>query len=250
MFEEFPHPVLFAHRGASRHAPENTLAAFTLALEQGADGVELDAKLSSDGQVVVVHDQSVDRTTGGRGRVRDLSLAELQALDAGGRFSTQFRGERIPTLEQVFETLGRRALINVELTNYTTPRDRLVEKVCALVQKHALQPRVLFSSFFASNLRQAARLLPEVPRGLLALGGWAGAWARSFGFMFGDFQALHAHLRDAGPEQVRRVHRLGRRIHVWTANAPDEFARLKEWRVDGIFTDDPQAAVRALRQGG
>jgi glycerophosphoryl diester phosphodiesterase len=250
MFDLFPSPVLFAHRGASAHAPENTLPAFELALRQGADGVELDAKLSADGQVVVIHDQTVDRTTGGRGRVRDLRLAELQALEAGSFFSEAFRGAQIPTLDEIFETIGARALINVELTNYGTPRDRLVEKVCGLIEKHGLQDRILLSSFFASNLRQAARLLPGVPRGLLALGGWMGAWARSFAFMFGDYQALHPHLTDAGAEQVERAHKLNRRIHVWTANTPEEIRRLMEWRVDGFFTDDPQMAARALGRTG
>jgi glycerophosphoryl diester phosphodiesterase len=220
--------------------------AFELALDQGADGVELDAKLSADGQVVVIHDQTVDRTTNGRGRVRDLTLAGLQSLDAGVFFSETYRGTRIPGLPEVFETIGRRGLINVELTNYASPRDRLVETVCALIERHALQDRVLLSSFFASNLRKAARLLPGVPRGLLALGGWTGAWARSFEFMFGDYQALHPHLSDAAAEQVQRVHKVNRRIHVWTANIPEQVRRLQEWRVDGIFTDDPLMAARAL----
>lgn len=249
MFDRFPSPVIFAHRGASAHAPENTLPAFELALRHGADGVELDAKLSIEEEVVVIHDQTVDRTTGGRGRVRDLSLTDLQALDAGSYFSDAFRGVQIPTLAEVFETIGKRAMINVELTNYNTPRDELVEKVCELVQRHGLQKQILFSSFFASNLKKAARLLPDVPRALLALGGWMGVWARSFAFMFGDYQALHPHITDAGPEQVQRVHRLGRRIHVWTANTAEEVRRLRDWGVDGIFSDDPQMAVRALGRG-
>ncbi len=249
MLDRFPRPVLFAHRGACAHAPENTLPAFELALRQGADGVELDAKLSADGQVVVIHDATVDRTTDGHGRVRDLSLAQLRELDAGSFFSEKFRGVKIPALEEVFETIGTQALINVELTNYSTPRDQLVEKVCQLVRKHNMQQRVLFSSFLMSNLKQAARFLPEVPRGLLALSGWMGAWARSFGFMLGDYQALHAHIRDVDLNQVKRVHRLNRRLHVWTANQLEDVQRLAGWDVDGIFTDDPQMAARGLGRG-
>lgn len=249
MFENYPRPVVYAHRGASTHAPENTLTAFELALQQGADGVELDAKLSADGHVVVIHDATVDRTTGGRGRVRDLTLEELRELDAGSVFSESFRGQKIPTLAEVFEALGSRALINVELTNYSTPRDRLVERVCQLVNKHKLGKRVLFSSFFASNLAQAARLLPAVPRGLLALNGWMGAWARSFGFMFGDYQAMHPHIKDADRALIQRVHKLNRRVHVWTANRHEQVQRLAAWGVDGIFTDDPLVAVAALGRG-
>ncbi len=236
--------MIFAHRGASAHAPENTLPAFQLAVAQSADAIELDVKLSADGQVVVVHDATVDRTTDGQGRVRDLSLAQLKSLDAGSFFSQQYRGTKIPTLEEVFEALGRRTFINVELTNYTTPRDQLVEKVCRLVSRFGLQERVLFSSFFASNLSKARACLPDVPRGLLAFHGLLGAWARSFGFAFGRYQALHPYLEDVTPQQVQRVHRLQRRIHVWTVNAADDMRRLFQWHVDAIFTDDPQLAVR------
>lgn len=80
--------------------------------------------------------------------------------------------------------------------------------------------------------------------------GLVGLWARSFGFMFGDYQALHPHISNASREQVQRAHRLKRRVHVWTANTPEEIVRLKEWGVDGIFTDDPQTAVRALERSG
>jgi glycerophosphoryl diester phosphodiesterase len=249
MFEHSPRPILFAHRGASLYAPENTMEAFTLAMQQGADGVELDAKLSADGEVVVIHDPTVDRTTNGHGRVATFKLADLRALDAGSFFSEKFRGAQIPTLNEVFEVIGRRCFINVELTNYTTPRDQLIEKVCALVQKHNLQKKVLFSSFFAFNLKRAAQLLPGVSRGLLALGGWKGMWARSFGFMFGEYQALHPHITDVDVPQVARVHKLKRRIHVWPVNAEQDLLRLKNWDVDGIITADPLMAVRVMGRG-
>jgi glycerophosphoryl diester phosphodiesterase len=244
MLSSLPQPIIFAHRGASAYAPENTLAAFELAVAQNADAIELDVKLSADGQAIVIHDPLVDRTTGGHGRVKDLPLRELRALDAGSFFSEKFRGEKIPTLEEVFEAVGKRTLINVELTNYNTPRDQLVETVCMLVKKCGMQERVIFSSFLASNLSKAHTYLPDVPRGLLAIGGLLGAWARSFGFDFGKYQALHPYLADVTPQQVQRVHRLNRRIHVWTVNAADDMRRLFRWGVDAIFTDDPQLAAK------
>ena len=152
MLESLPRPAIFAHRGASAHAPENTLAAFKTALEQGADAIELDAKLSSDGIVVAIHDESVNRTTGAPGLVSQTSLAGLRALDAGSFLSDKFCGEKIPTLEEVFEAVGQRTFINVELTNYKTPDDHLIESVCMLVRKFRMQERVLFSSFLPSNL--------------------------------------------------------------------------------------------------
>lgn len=248
MLKSLPKPVIFAHRGASAHAPENTLAAFELALAQHADAIELDVKLSSDGQVIVIHDPTLLRTTGHPGRVRDLSLQELRVLDAGSFFSEGYAGEKIPTLAEVFEAVGKRTFINVELTNYTTPRDNLVEAVCRLVKKMGLQEHVLFSSFLPSNLSKARAYLPEVPRGLLALEGWLGGWSRSFGFAFGRYQALHPNLKDVTAEQVQRVHRLKRRIHVWTVNAREDMKRLFHWGVDGIFTDDPQLAVQVRNE--
>lgn len=245
---DFPSPLILGHRGAKNYAPENTLAAFTLALEQGAHGVELDVKLSADGVVIVHHDMTVDRTTNGKGKVAQLSLAELRELDAGSFFSEKYQGEKIPTLDEVFETIGKRAIINVELTNYSTPRDSLVEKVCGLVRRHGLQARIIFSSFFAGNLKKAAAFLPEVPRALLALDGWKGMWARSFGFNFGDYYATHPYFTDISHQQVARVHKLKRKINVWTVNAEADLHRMIQWGVDGIITDDPVAAVRVARE--
>ena len=250
MFEPLSQPVIFAHRGASAHAPENTLAAFEVALAQGADAIELDVKLSADGQVVVVHDPTVDRTTDGKGKVKDLTLAQLKTLDVGSSFSPQMAGEKIPTLGEVFEAVGKRTFLNVELTNYTTRGDALVETVCMLVKKHQMQKRVLFSSFFASNLSKASSYLPEVSRGLLAMDGLLGVWARSFGFTFGTYNALHPNLKDITQQEVTRVHRLKRRVHVWTVNREQDMSRLFNWGVDGIFTDDPQLAVKVRSESG
>jgi len=246
VFEDLSYPIIFAHRGASAHAPENTLAAFELALSQGADAIELDANLSADDEVVVIHDSTVDRTTNGHGRVAQLPLTELRSLDAGSFFSEKYCGEKIPLLEEVFEAIGKKIFINVELKTYTAPHDCLVEKVCALVKKYNMEKRILFSSFVAFNLKKAKSLLPEVPGGLLAPRGWKGAWARSFGFNFGDYAALHPYLTDVTKQQIVRVHRLKRRVHVGTVNKAEDMVRLINWGVDGIYTDDPQLALRVL----
>ena len=250
MLYQLSQPVIFAHRGASAHAPENTLAAFQLALTQQADAIELDVKLSADEQVVVIHDPTVDRTTNGKGRVQDLALAELKKLDCGSFFSGNYAAEKIPTLEEVFESVGKRIFINIELTNYKTPRDNLSEVVCMLVKKHQMQKRIIFSSFHASNLSKARSYLPDVPRGLLAMDGLQGVWARSFGFTFGKYDALHPNLKDITQQEINRVHRLKRRVHVWTVNEEQDMRRLFNWGVDGIFTDDPQLALKTRAASG
>jgi glycerophosphoryl diester phosphodiesterase len=246
MLDLFPHPILLAHRGDLAHAPENTLPSFTQAIQKGADGVELDAKLTVDGHVIVIHDETVDRTTDGKGKVASFTLDAIRKLDAGTWFNPKFAGTKVPLLEEVFETVGKDKLINIELTNYYSRHDGLVLKVCDLIKRHNNAKQIIFSSFFASNLKIAQQTLPEIPRGLLALPGLMGLWARSFGFMFGDYQASHPHISDASREQIQRAHRVKRRVHVWTANSPEEIQRLRDWGVDGLFTDDPGAAIQAL----
>jgi len=242
MLSDLPTPAVFAHRGASAYAPENTLAAFELALRQGADGIELDAKLSADKQVVVIHDSSVDRTTTHRGRVRDLPYAELRKMDAGSHFDIAFRGEPIPTLDEVFKAVGQLTYINVELTNYASPMDELPEKTAELVKRHRLNRRVLFSSYHPLPLMRIRRLIPEAPIGLLCFSGWKGALARSrLGQLF-QYQSLHPELGDITPALVKRLHEAGCKLLVYTVNREDDMRRLFNLGVDGIFTDDPALA--------
>lgn len=242
MYPSLPRPTIFAHRGASAYAPENTLAAFELALRQSADAIELDAKLSADGQVVVIHDQTVERTTNGQGKVNQLTLRQLKELDAGSHFDDSFRGEQIPTLEEVFEAVGRRAWINVELTNYASVFDNLPDEAVELVRRHNLEKQVIFSSFNPRALLRARKLLPEVPIALLALPGPAGSWARSWVGCLLAYRALHPEVRDVTPQLVASVHQRGCLVNVYTVNQAEVMQRLLAMQVDGIFTDDPVLA--------
>jgi glycerophosphoryl diester phosphodiesterase len=237
-----PIPTIFAHRGASAYAPENTIAAFVLAVKQEANAVELDAKLTADGEVVVFHDQNVERTTGSRGRVGELTLAELRKLDAGSHFDVSFRGEPIPTLSDVFEAVGKKIFINIELTNYASVNDSLPDKVAALVSKYDLAEWVMFSSFNPIALWRVRRLLPQIPTGLLALQGKNGALARSFLGRLLAYDALHPYLGDVTPRLVNKTHHRGCRVHVYTVNQADDMRHLISLGVDGIFTDDPVMA--------
>ncbi len=242
MIKQLTPPYIFAHRGASAHAPENTLAAFELAVRQGAQAIEFDVKLTSDRQVIIHHDQTLNRTTNGSGPVTRQPLAALRELDAGAWFSAEYRGEKIPTLDEVFAAVGQKIFINVELTNYATPFDGLVQEVARLVKKHGLEKRIMFSSFFPTNLMTARRLLPTVPCGQLALEGGSGWWQRLAGDLLAT-DADHPWKDDVNAETVARAHRKGRRVHVWTVNDPDELRRLRAAGVDGIFTDDPLLAL-------
>ena len=239
-------PMVIAHRGDSAHAPENTLVAFSLAQERGADAVEFDVKLTGDGQVIILHDQSVDRTTNGHGDIRNFSLSQVKELDAGGWFDPKFSNERIPSLDDVFSQIGGRILMNIELTNYATPGDLLVERVAELVLKFKVTNSVLFSSFFLGNLRKAKRLLPGIPCGMLASKGIKGFPWRTWGWRRG-MDALHPYLTDVSETLVSKVHRKGKRINVWTVNDPGEMDRLLALGIDGIFTDDPGLLLEKIR---
>ncbi len=246
MLEQLPRPIIFAHRGASAYAPENTLAAFELAIRQNADAIELDATICADGHVVVFHDETVDRTTDGSGQLKDMALAELKELDAGCSFDVAFCEERIPTLTEVFETFGGETFINVELKNYSSPLDDLPAKVAALVKKHDLYKRVLFSSFNPIALRRIHKLLPDIPVGFLLMPGFSGTMARSTLGRWVHHQALHPSLQDTTRQLIKQQHRLGHRVHVYTVNHPNDIANLYQWNVDGIFTDDPLLARQTI----
>ena len=241
-------PLIVGHRGACAHAPENTLAAFRLAADQGAHAIELDAKLSADRQVMVIHDRTVDRTTNGKGAVNELTLAKMKTLDAGSFFGAQFAGEPIPTLEEVFDTVGQRVLINVELTNYASPLDNLVARVADLVRNFHLEERILFSSFHPVNLYRASQLLPEVPRAILTEPGRGGWWARSLMMRPVAPEAVNPYFSDATAFYIQRQHENGRRVYVWTVNSPDEMTRLVRDGADGIITDDPALGLKILAQ--
>jgi glycerophosphoryl diester phosphodiesterase len=247
MLAHFPRPTVFAHRGSSSHAPENTIAAFERAVEQSAHAIEFDVQLSADGHVVVMHDSTVDRTTDGIGKVCDLSLSTLKQLDAGSFFDRSFRGERIPTLDDVFESAGSRILMNIELKPELLFYHQLPEKVAQVVKHHGMSGRVIFSSFDAWALVQMKKYLPHSPCGLLALPGISGWAMRAWGPKIFPCEALHPHFSSVTESLVHQYHRIGLRIHTYTVNEPDQMMRMFSAGVDGIFTDDPELGVKILQ---
>ena len=249
MLANLPRPTIFAHRGASAVAPENTLAAFQSAVTLGAHAIELDAKLTLDGEVVVFHDRSLARTTGAEGLVGETTLEALKELDAGSFFDSRFNGEKIPTRDEVYAQVGGKININIELTNYANPNDALPEKVAELVSRHNLEAQVLFSSFNPSVLNRIKKLLPQAPLGFLAVPGRPGWLARSwFGSAMVPYQALHPEAHDVTSKLVERIYRRGARVHTYTVNDPAQMRSLFKIGVDGIFTDDPELGLKILAE--
>ncbi len=237
-------PLVIAHRGASMYAPENTIAAFELAVEMGADAIELDTMLTADGIPVVIHDQSLERTTNESGNVSSMTVAEIKLLDAGSRFEVRFTEEKIPTLEEVFSAVGKEILINVELKNYTSPFDRLPETVVALVMKKGLSDRVLLSSFNPIALIKAQKASEEIRRAALIGGG--PKIARGIIEAFTDYFALHPEVSLVNQGVVDKHHAAGHQVNVWTVNEESEMMKLLSMGVDGLITDKPDIAKKVI----
>jgi glycerophosphoryl diester phosphodiesterase len=241
-------PLIFAHRGASAYAPENTLAAFELAIQQKADLIELDAKLSADQRVVIIHDRTLDRTTDGYGRVEDHTYAELQKFNASYTFQEQFPDERIPLLEEVLELCRGYIQINIELGNYYTPLDNLPEKVSSVINHYQLHDQVIVSAFHPLPLRKFHVISPDVAIGFLARKGWQGYLTRSWiGRMVITYDALHPCKDDVTPDLMHRARQYGYKVNTFTVNDPIEMAALISLGVDGIITDDPLTAHEVIQ---
>jgi glycerophosphoryl diester phosphodiesterase len=226
-----------AHRGASGRAPENTHAAFAAAVALGAEAIELDCQLSSDGELVVIHDETLERTTDGRGAVGDRTAAELAALDAGAWFDASYCGERIPRLADVIAQVRDRVLLNVEIKS---ARDlgAIEPKLAALVAAEEAAPWVLFSSFHYEAMRNMRAAAPWARLGVLCdedprRGGMALALEL-------EAEVLIPGRRWVDVRIVEEAHAAGLDVWVWTVNEPGEMRRLIALGVDAIFSDWPE----------
>ena len=243
LYESLDKPVVFAHRGASRYAPENTLSSFRRAIEVGAKAIEMDVMLTKDKKIVVIHDVEVSRTTNGKGRVDEMEYDALKKLDAGGWFSNKFEGEKIPLLEEVLNEVGGDILINIELKNYHSPNDDLASRVFDLVNHNNFDNSIFISSFLPRNLKIIHSLDPELPFALLTLPGIKGFLFRSCFFKSVSPFFIHPSKEDVTKKMIAREHAQKRRVHTYTVNEPKQMQLFFEWGVDGIFTDDPIMAL-------
>lgn len=236
--------LVIGHRGARAYAPMNTIPSFELALAQGAHGLELDVHRSADGYPVVVHDFSVDATSDGSGRVAEMTLAQLKALDAGSYFSPEYAGTRIPTLDEVFEAVNRRAFINVEIKSETVETDGVEEVVADCIRRHNMGELVILSSFNPYTLLRFRAIMPEVAIAFLYDNeSPAGVWD-----VLGDtpYEAFHPYQGDVTAEFLAPHIAKGRMINSWTVNDPARALELRDLGVHGIITDKPDTILAAL----
>ena len=243
-------PICFGHRGARGHAPENTVVAFELAFDLGAEGIECDAQLSSDGQVVIIHDATVNRTTNGRGLVSAHSIAALRALEARW---PGYAPQRIPTLDETLALVRRRhGLLNLELkaesdADAIAVAEAVAPTLNALATDDSLRPRLILSSF---NLPAVARMRELAPWARTAALYGGRAWTRATMLDTArdlGVTAIHPHPRILSEETVRAAHDAGLRVNVWTANRLATIHQLIAWQVDGVFSDYPERVIIARR---
>ena len=240
--------TIVAHRGYSGCYPENTMLSFQKAVEAKTDEIELDVQLTKDHQVVVIHDERVDRTTDGVGNVRDYTLKEIQKLDASKAGNGQFSSQRIPSFEEYCEwASGQPVVTNIELKTGIVYYPDIEQKTIDILEQYQLVGKVMFSSFNHLSLVNAKQICPEIPVGaLVGKNGIvnAGFYCKKFGFEF-----YHPSYEALDDEKVKEIHDHGILMNVWTVNGMCELEKLQRWGVRGVITNFPtvcRAYVRGL----
>lgn len=232
--------MVIAHRGASSYAPENTLAAFDLALQMGVRHIELDVALTSDSHTVVIHDDKVDRTTDGHGLVTSHTLAALRDLDAGSWFGAQFAGERIPLFDEVLARYKGRVHIHTEIKGKSPS---LSQRTADLIRKHGMERQVTITSFQSVRLEEMRACAPEWPRGWLVreMNDSIIAQAHAIGL-----SQLCPRADTVTPELVHRLHAEGFVARAWGVSTDELMQRVVEARVDGMTVNFPDKLIAYL----
>jgi len=233
-------PVLaIGHRGAAAHLAENTMPSFERALELGADALEFDVALTLDGIPVVIHDDTLDRTTNGHGPVEQTLFADIVKLDAGG---WKNHVAHVPTLAEVLEAFAPRTLLNLEIKE-SPRRAEIVDACLESVHRHDALSRVVFSSFDHDALRLLRHLSPAARIGVLSEGTGFDKAMRCAAELAAE--NVHPPVVLVTPELVRTAHAAGLRVWTWTANSEGVIRKAIEAGADGIFSDFPERVVEA-----
>ncbi len=218
-----------AHRGAKAYEPENTLKAFQKALDLNSDGIELDVHLSSDGYLIVIHDETIDRTTNGKGLVNDFTLAELKSFLIDGKY-------QIPTLNEVFDLVNKKCFINIELKGLET-----APKVVSLIEEYISEKdwkyeHFIISSFDWNMLEETSKLNPNISIGVLTEENidTALAFAEKI-----KAKAIHPDFQLLNAENVQQMQEKGFLVLPWTVNSEEDIQKVKTYQVNGIISDNP-----------
>lgn len=238
---------IIAHRGCSGNFPENTLAAFRAAARLPIDGVEFDVQMTKDGELVVIHDETIDRTSNGTGYVKDMTLEQLRTYGFGVWFKSCFLGERIPTLQEVLDCFPNSKIqFNIELKNDFIRYEGMEKKVIALIRERNIVDRVVISSFNHDSLRLVRKLAPEIATAMLTMGE-VDDGVYDYAIEEG-FQAIHLRKSIAMKASVKHILKRGAVVRVFTVNNEQQAEKLRKLKVAAIFTDYPEKMLKLNTQ--
>jgi glycerophosphoryl diester phosphodiesterase len=242
-------PLLFAHRGVSSLAPENTLSAFRKALDLGIPGIELDIHLCASGELVVTHDHNLKRVTGKDALVETLDLQSIQALDSGSWKSEEFKGEKIPTLAELFDLVGGKMYYDIEIKSKEKEANGLEEKLVALIEEYGLARKVAVTSFNPLSVKRLKAICPTIPTAVI----YSNSKELPLPLRFGAGSVLSrcdflkpSHKKVNLPYVIARKHLGGREIIPWTIDDLDTALALLKKGASGIITNRPQDMLESI----
>ncbi|WOQ72732.1 glycerophosphodiester phosphodiesterase family protein [Bacillus stratosphericus] len=229
---------IIAHRGSSSAAPENTIAAFDVAVEQGADYIELDVQMTMDQHVVVIHDDTVDRTTNGNGLVKSYKLDQLKKLDAGSWFDQQYTNERIPTLQEILERYSQRIGILIEIKH---PKRQIgIEKAVArIINRFAYSRHIIIQSFDVHALQRIKAFAPSLRTALIIKPDVFKLTKRKLTTYSSFANGLNMKKTMINRWWIDRIHTFGMDVFIWTVKDQKTADRIKKYPIDGVVTDNP-----------
>ncbi len=238
--------IVVAHRGASGIAPENTLSSFAEAIRSGAHFIEMDVQVTADGIPIVFHDKGLSRTTNGSGFASKLTYEELQQFDSGNWFSEKFTGEKIPTLEDVLESVQNKILVNIELKNLGTNPLPHIEKIIKIIENFNYSDKVVISSFYYDQLKIVKKIKSTIPTAIIRLPKdrlLPSEIAKQF-----PFEGLVCNIEELNNEIVDDAHQIGLFLGIYTVNNPSELEYVLKFDIKAIVTNFPEQIITLLRQ--
>ena len=228
-------PKIIGHRGVPHLAPENTMASFKTAVANGAEGLETDVQMTKDGALVLIHDETLDRTTNGKGLVLNHTLKELKSLDAGSKFSPDFENERIPTLREFLEYVSDKdLLINIEIKSGVILYPGIEKKLIEMLHEYGLGESIILSSFNHYSLVTCKEIDSGIKTGILYMAGLYNPWdyAKAVGA-----DALHPLFYSVRPETIGGLRDSGLLINPYTVDSPGDMKNMIALGVSGIITN-------------
>lgn len=238
--------INYAHRGASGYYPENTMLSFEKAVELGCTGIETDVQMTSDGVLVLIHDEMVNRTTNGSGFVKDYSYSDLEKLDAGSWFSKEYKEVRIPSLEEFMSFIvNKDIIVNLELKTGVINYDGLEEKVIDMIYKYGIEDRVILSSFNHYSMVKCKEISRSIKTGLLYMEGLYKPWE------YADYtgaDALHPYFYAVNREVIEEIKNKNKLLNIFTVNDENYMRYFWELKVDGIITNYPDKMKNIMEE--